>query len=249
MSDNLIELLKGTTPTSIRVVQLGQLNAYCWQLAGVPLGDGKYWMYQDRNAWIKLIEDGIEIEIQKFSNSHDQVQIFDNPKHLYLTTDGYEPGPGGLVGFACTMKAAITNGNLEDYRDGFCAFNALDFGSGMVFDIVSNGHKIWAIYERLLIPGLTSSEQAFTNVIPIDRLTSAEETLHCAIIYDRNNDIAEYYIAGEMIGRAENIPVKVDKLQTGFGIITLHPIENGKSVSCRGQGGRGVWGGFEVFSK
>lgn len=249
MDNSLIKRLDGVAPRSIPLSKKGQLNDSDWQLAGVPLGDGNFWMYQDRKARIRLGNDEIEINIPRFSAHHDQVQIFDNPKQLYLTKSGYEPGPAGLLGFSCRMKAEISNGDLSDYRDGFCAFNVLDFASAMVFDIVSNGRKIWAIYERLFIPGLTTPEQAFTNVVPVKRETSPDEFLQCMVIYDGIKDRAEYYVDGQLVYSAENVPVKIEKLQTGFGIITLHPIENGKSVSCKGQGGRGNWGGFAFFRK
>ena len=245
----MINRFDGVKPTPIPLVSAGKFNDGEWQLAGVPLGDGNFWMYEDRNARIMTGNDNIGIDIPRFSHSHDQVQIFDNPKQLYLTKSGYELGQGGLLGFSCRMNGAIVNGDLSDYRDGFCAFNVLDFASAMVFDIVSNGRKNWAIYERLLIPGLTTESDAFTHLIPLERATSPDQFLECTVIYDRNIDRAEYYIDDKLVYRADDVPVKIDRLQTGFGIITLHPIENGKSVSCRGQGARGTWGGFAVWRR
>ena len=247
MENNLINRIISSSPESLPLVKAGLLDDHNWQLAGVPLGNGNFWMYQDRNARVSLVDDVVEIDIQRFSNSHDEVQIFDNPKQLYLTKSGYEPGSDGVIAFSCMMKAKIINGDSQDYRDGFCAFNVLDFSSAMVFDIVSNGSKIWAIYERLLIPGLTSPDQAFTHLISINRCTSTEEFLQCLIVYDRNNDRTDYYIDNKLIYCAEHVPLKIDRLQAGFGLITLHPIQNGKSRSCRGQGGRGVWSGFNIY--
>src|SRR3989304_3120329 len=119
----MIYRFDGIKPTSIPLVSSGKLNDREWQLAGVPLGDGTFWMYEDRNARIMTGKDEIEIDIPQFSHFHDQVQIFDNPKQLYLTKSGFEAGTGGLLGFSCRMKAAVQNGNPKDYRDGFCAFN------------------------------------------------------------------------------------------------------------------------------
>jgi hypothetical protein len=198
MNDNLLELLKGKTRKPIPLANGGKLNGNEWQLAGVPLGDGNFWMYQDRNAAIEFADDAIEIHIPRFSAHHDQVQIFDNPKQLYLTKSGYEPGPDGILAFSCGMKASIIKGDSGNYHDGFCAFNVLDFESAIVFDIVSNGRKTWAIYERLLIPGVTTPQEAFTEVIPINRETSPDENLECAVVYDRNNDRAEYSIVSTM---------------------------------------------------
>jgi hypothetical protein len=226
----------------------GELNTEFWQLAGVPLGDGNFWMYQDRNARIQLSENGMSIDIPYFSAANNEVQIFDNPKQLYLTKREFQPGPNAIIGFSCRMHTKLLNGNANDFRDGFGAFNVLDFRTGMVFDIVTNGVKAWVIYERLYIPGLTTAEEAFTSVIPIDRYVISGKPMNCSVIYNRNADSTEYYIDGILVHRAEKIPVKVDNLQTGFGIITLHPIENGRSVSCRGQGATGAWSDFKYYT-
>lgn len=240
--------LQALEKTSLPLARDGALNAELWQLAGVPLGDGNFWIYQDRNAKIRLDGDGMEIDIKKFSSSHDVIQIFDNPKQLYLTKQEYRPGNHGIVGFSCRMRTELLNGNPKDYRDGFGAFNVLDFRTGMVFDIVTNGTKVWVIYERLFIPGVTSEKEAFTNVIALDRIKLSGDHLNCSVIYNRNADSTEYYIDGILAHRAEEIPVKVDYLQTGFGLITLHPIVDGKSVSCKGQGARGLWCDFAYYS-
>jgi hypothetical protein len=233
--------------SAINLVSNDQLDSENWQVAGVPVGDGKFWMYQDDNAITKAIGEDFEIEIPRFSRSHNSIQIFDNPKQLYLTKKSYEPGPRRIIGFSCAMKAQVINADLNDYRDGFCAFNVLDFSSGMVFDIVSNGRKIWAVYERLLMPGLTTDKQAFTRFVLIDHPTKLDENLNCSIIYDQNADRAEYYLDDKLIFVADNIPVKIKSLQSGFGIITFHPIHNGQSVSCKGQGALGRWGKFAFY--
>jgi len=146
------------------------------------------------------------------------------------------------------MKAKLHNGNFDDYRDGFGAFNVLDFGTGMVFDIITNGTNSWVIYEKLFIPGVTAPEESFTKVIPINYQIPADEALKCLLIYDSTDDKAEYYIGDQLVYKAQEIPAKIKSLQTGFGIITLHPIENGKSVSCKGQGMDGTWSDFKYYA-
>jgi hypothetical protein len=240
--------LQALAKAALPLAHNGDLNTEVWQLAGIPLGDGNFWIYQDKNARVFFNNDSIDIDILKFSLSHDAVQIFDNPKQLYLSKQEYKPGHHGIIGFSCRMQTELLNGNPRDYRDGFGAFNVLDFRTGMVFDIVANGSNLWVIYERLFIPGVTVAEQAFTNVIPIETKHRAGEFLDCSVIYNRGADSTEYYVNGVLVHRAEKIPVKVDYLQTGFGIITLHPIEDGKSVSCKGQGAKGSWSDFAYYS-
>jgi len=234
--------------TSIPLINGNAINDEAWTIAGVPLGDGNFWMYEDPNAVVNVSDDVLRISIPEFSKSNDQVQIFDNPKQLYLTKNQYKPGETGKICFCCDMKSVISGGNPDDYRDGFGSFNVLDFATGMVFDIITNGPKTWVIYERLFMPGATTEKESFTKVIEISDFPNNGEFLNCKIIYNKQDDTAEYYCNDKMVYRAENIPVKVESLLTGFGFITLHPIENGKSVSCRGQGGEGAWSNFKYLT-
>jgi hypothetical protein len=246
MALDIREFLIKSDEEKIEIANGDKLNDKAWQVAGIPLGDGNYFMYEDKAAKIEISANQIEVGIPRFTHYHDQVQIFDNPKQLYLSKNGFAPGKDGLLGFSCKMKANITGGNPEDFRDGFCAFNVLDFSTGMVFDIVSNGKQIWAIYERLLIPGVTDESQAFTKVINIDYATGPNNSIECLILYNQEANQTNFYIGDRLIYEANNIPVAIEKLFVGFGLITLHPIENGKSVSCRGQGGIGTWSDFTV---
>lgn len=240
--------IQGKEYSNLPLVKSDNFNEDRWTLAGVPLGGGNFWMYRDRNAEITYHGEMMNVDIGKFSLSHNQVQIFDNPKHLYLTKESYKPGESGKLAFSCRMRSRIHNGDNDDYRDGFGSFNVLDFNSGMVFDIISNGEKLWVIYERLLIPGHIGEADAFTEVVPVNRPTHPDELLHCAVAYDRESRIAKYYIDFDLVYESPQIPVDIEMLQSGFGFITLHPITDGKSRSCREQGGSGLWGDFKVYS-
>lgn len=215
-----------------------------WQVAAVPLGQDEFWFYRDDNATVSCGENRCTIDIPMFTKQHSQVQIFDNPKHLFLATRAWETGNGPLS-FSTTMSAAV-DGHPNDYRDGFASFNVLDFASAMVFDIVSNGSHLWAIYERLLMPGVTTEEEAFTEVVDLGVDTSPEHIHELKITYSAAANSVAYSVDGKEPLVRDNIPVPISQLTTGFGLITLHPIQDGESVSCQGQGGIGSWGAFSV---
>ncbi len=239
--------LQGMNSEPLQLADGKGLNSALWQVAGIPLGNDRFWLYDDKNAVLAIENDGVTIDIPRFSLSHDQVQIFDNPKYLILTKSSFSPNERGVIAFSCRMKAKISGGDPQDHRDGFAAFNVLDFNSAMVFDIISNGYRLWVIYERLLVPGMTTPEQAFTEVIPIERPLRPDAELDCTIIYDRRRNSAKYYIDGTLVHAVDDVPVAIEELQTGFGLITLQPIAGGKSTSCRGQGGRGHWREFKIW--
>src|SRR2546430_10149020 len=65
------------------------------------------------------------------------------------------------------MGAETYRGNADDLRDGFAGFNLMDFSTGMIFDFISTGQKIGAMYERLLIRSEehTSELQSQSNLV------------------------------------------------------------------------------------
>src|SRR6478736_4487161 len=56
----------------------------------------------------------------------------------------------------------------------------MDFSTGMIFDFITTGKKIGAIYERLMIPGVTDEKTAFTYVIeaPFSGVRTRPEMMH-----------------------------------------------------------------------
>lgn len=223
-----------------------ELDQERWNTGTVPLGDGEFWYYRDENAGVECGGGHCKISIPRFSLSHDEVQILDNPKHLYLATEGWNTSYG--VSIFRTRLAGHVTGDPNDYRDGFASFNVLDFATGMVFDIVTNGRHVWAIYERLLIPGVTTPEQAFTEAIDLNVDTEPLREHVVQVVYDRAAGRVHYAVDGrERLVKAD-LPVVVQQLTTGFGLITLQPITDGKSTSCKGQGGQCQVGPIYVSS-
>jgi hypothetical protein len=215
-----------------------------WQVARAPLDGGNFWTFADANAVISCRAKRCMIDIPRFSLRNDYVQIFDNPKLLYLSTHVWPTAMGPLT-FRTTMTANVS-GNPDDYRDGFVSLNVLDFATGMLFDVASNGHHLWAVYERLLIPGAITEEQAFTEVIDLGVDTAPDREHEVGIVFDGAAGKVEYLVDGKLCLTREGVPVLPQTLMAGFGIVTLHPIQNGESVSCRGQGAKGSWGSYEV---
>ena len=119
----------------------------------------------------------------------------------------------------------------------------------MIFDFVSTGRKIGAIYERLLIPGLTDEKTAFTYVIesPFSGVrTEPCKMHHYSVRLDAAKRRAEWgHVDARPFFKAEGIPVALGEITLGFGLFTLKPIDPSKgSVSVHGQGGTGIWKNF-----
>ena len=53
-----------------------------WSPLSFPAGDGGTWTWAEPDARVRAHGGRLEIRVERFTRSHDVVQIFDNPKHL-----------------------------------------------------------------------------------------------------------------------------------------------------------------------
>jgi hypothetical protein len=143
----------------------GRVDASKWKILSFPMGNGETWAWEEPRARFEARNGGLAVTVDAFTRKHDHVHMFDDPKQLYGSTRTLPVSGDGETVFEVEMGAETYRSNADDIRDGFAGFNVMDFSTGMIFDFVSTGKKIGAIYERLLIPGLTDEKTAFTYLI------------------------------------------------------------------------------------
>ncbi len=221
-----------------------------WTIARLPLGDGRFWDYHDPHTVIKTGHGASEITVNPFSRKHDSIQIADNPKTLYASSKPIDIGPDDILSVSADVAARAHNNDPNDIWDAFITFNLFDFESGVVLDFLLNGDLIYALYERLYIPGLTDEKTAFTREANLPVTTEPGKIHNCIINYDRKFDTALWIIDGQPVYRVPNIPVKVNRFHLGMGLMTLKPILAAfpyyfpKSTALHGQGISGVWANY-----
>lgn len=218
-----------------------------WQFLQVPLDDTQTWTYAEPDAKTDVGGGAVSVRVDEFTRSHPQVQILDNPKHLLVSTEEFDLTTGPRT-FSADMTAENIGVSGEDYRDGFAAFNVLDMATADVFDLIVTGRHAYAIHERLFVPGVIDPADAFTHVVhaPLVGPRIDPATTHR---YAVTIDPARHTVTW----RIDDIPVYTahpatlpTAVRIGFGIITLHPITEGRSNSVRGQGLHGRWSTFDI---
>jgi hypothetical protein len=203
------------------------------------------WTWRDNNLMTQTGQGRCRLNIPVFSASHDSVGIFDNPKVLYCTTKLWDT-TSGVKGFRTSLGGSF-NGDTSDYKDGFAGFHVLDFATGTVMDIVSNGKRLWAIFERLPIPGLESPVEPFIDFYDLGVETEPYREHDVEIRYDADRARAQWIVDGE-VKLEKDVPMRPQSVFISRGVLTLHPQVDGQSVSNKGQGGEAVFGPIEVAS-
>ncbi len=173
------------------------INPDKWVTAKLPLGGGKVWEYFDPNTAIRTGDGRCEITVNPFSRSHDSIQIADNPKTLFACREPLDLAGAQVLTLSADVGAESHGTNVHDIWDGFVTLNLFDFESGIVLDFLLNGRRVYALYERLFMPGLTDEDTAFTREANLTVHSRPRQMHRCAFVYDRSRDTAEWRLDGE----------------------------------------------------
>lgn len=211
---------------------------------GQMVQDGQViWTWRDQNLRATVGDGLCRLDIPVFTAQHDSVGIFDNPKALFCTTKLWDT-TGPPMSFR-TQIGGSYNGDTSDYRDGFSGFHVLDFNTGTVMDVVTNGRKFWAIFERLPIPGLDSPVEPFIDFYDLGVETEPGRLHSAEVWYDPGAATGRWLVDGQ-VKLEKQVPMRPQSVFLSLGVLTLWPQVDGKSVSCKGQGGTGLFGPVEV---
>ena len=226
----------------------GSVDPAKWKILSFPMGNGENWTWAEPKARLESRVGGLALTVDPFTRRHDTVHMFDDPKHLYGSTRNLPVSPKGTTVFEVDMACETHRSNADDLRDAFAGFILMDFSTGMIFDFVSTGRKIGAIYERLLIPGLTDEKTAFTYLVesPFAGIrTEPGRMHHYQVRIDASGKRAEWFVDGKSFFKSGGVPVEPKEIMLGFGLFTLKPVDPARgSTSVHGQGATGIWKNF-----
>ncbi|MFL6268938.1 MAG: DUF6081 family protein, partial [Actinomycetes bacterium] len=131
-------------------------------------------------------------------------------------------------------------GEPADYRRGMAAFHVFDLDvSQRVFAACGTSTRVFALHEQLGLGGGGAGEP-FYHVVEspyedfdddFTRLRSSEITL------DRSGSTAAWRVDGHMVYQTHGTFI-LERVRIGFGIWTMLPIRDGRSVDGQGMNAR-----------
>ncbi len=228
-----------------------------WEYGGFALPDGTFWRYREPDAAVIVEGERLRVRVMKLTRANDQVQILDNAKNMFFSTQKFVPPDDGEISFEWEMSARCTGTKPGDLYDGFVSVNLLDFSTGMALDFFACNDKIASVYARLPFPGVPApAEQenadkpkyfCHFHELPIE--TAPGQTHRYRISYHRGKDELNFYVDGQPVTHYSDVPSKINWLIAALGLMTEKTIEQGKSVSVHGQGLTGEWGPFTITTR
>lgn len=210
-----------------------------WEFLQFPQVDGSSRICAEPNAVTDLSKGGLRVHVERFEAGHP-VQIMDNVKQLLLSTANFRLPTAGVVEFSGQIAAKSINATARDYRDGFVSLVVVDMSSGSVFDVCATSDSVFAIHERLPVPGVDRPyvyvvEQPLAGVV-----VSPYKVYSCKVLIDTGTRTVRYEVDGTTIFETIT-PELPETVKLGLGMFTLHPVNGESSGSLRGQGLSGLW--------
>jgi Family of unknown function (DUF6081) len=217
-----------------------RLDAARWSPARLPLPTGGEHIALDPNAELAVGEGEVRVTIPRFSLAH-------SAKYLIFSTRRFELPRDRPARFAADMAVENIGGAPADYRRGMASFAVFDLDvSKRVFAVDGTSTRVFAMHEQVGVFGGGAGEP-FYHVVEspyedfdddFTRLRASEITL------DRSSSTAAWRVDGHKLYEAHTlIP---ERAQIGFGIWTMLPDRDGRSISLDGQGLSARWRRFRV---
>jgi Family of unknown function (DUF6081) len=211
-----------------------------WIPLRLPLPTGGEHIPLDPNAELAVSEGEVRVTIPRFSIGH-------SAKYLIVSKRLFELPPDRPATFAVDLAVENIGGDPADFRRGMAAFHVFDpVVSKRVFAVVGTSTRVFAMHEQVA-PADGGADELFYHVIEspyedfdddFTRLRAGEITL------DRSGSTATWRVDGHKVYEAHTfIP---ERVLIGFGIWTMLPDRDGRSVSLDGQGVAARWRRFRV---
>ena len=224
----------------------GRVEGASWVPGSFPMPDGSAWVYQEPEAVVVIQNGELIVNAAPFTRGHDQVQFFDNAKHMYWSTQPLAPPARGALTVAWEQAATIHGGRPGDLYDAFVSFHLLDLARGVALNFFVGNDALATVHAHLPFPGATAPERAagpkyFCWFDERRDCTSAGEWHTYEIRVDAAAGTVTWTMDGEALKHAEQTG-PLGPFTLAMGLMTEKDIVPGKgSVSCHGQGAQGRW--------
>ena len=225
-----------------------------WVPASFPTPGGGAWVYQEPAAVVAVQNGALTVAALPYTRSHDQVQFFDNAKHMYFSRRSFAAPAGGRITLEWELAARIVGAKPGDLYDGFVSFHLMDLARGVALNFFVGSDQLATVYAQLPFPGTTAPERPsgpryFAWFEEHAGKLQPGEFHRYAISYDRAAQTLSWRFEGDVLKHEEGVG-ELGPFTLALGLMTEKDIAPGKgSVSCHGQGAIGKWRAIRVRSE
>lgn len=208
--------------------------------------DGERHQYRDRNAQVQTGDGRLELTVNPFTRFHDTDPRQNNAKQMYQSVRRFSVPAAGVLTFEVGMGVRTYGQIPRDLLDAYGTVNLFDLQTGVVLNAAATDDTVYAVVERLAIPGVSEPHEHYVHrvVLPVPTEPGLEHRY--AITYRAQTSQAEFYVDGQLAYWAR-LPVPVEGFHAGMGLFSARDLTRySRAEREHGQGATGRWGPWQI---
>ncbi|WP_405792407.1 DUF6081 family protein [Streptomyces sp. NBC_01506] len=223
-----------------------ELDTARWRIMATKGADGESHRYQDRNALVRTGDGRLELTVDPFTRFHDTDPRRNNAKQMYRSVRHFAVPAAGQLTFEVDMAVRTYRQIPYDLLDAFGTVNLFDLETGVVLNAAATNDTVYAVVERLVIPGVTHPHEHYIHRAVMDVATEPGRTHRYAITYRAETSEARWYVDGQLAYWAR-LPVPVTGFDAGMALFSARDLSRyARREREHGQGARGRWGPWRI---
>jgi hypothetical protein len=217
-----------------------------WRIMAITGADGEQHRYEDRNARVRTGDGRLELTVNPFTRFHDTDPRQNNAKQMYRSVRRFAVPPAGGLTFEVGMGVRTYGQIPFDLLDAFGTVNLFDLETGVVLNAAATADTVYAVVERLVLPGVTRPHEHYIHRVVLDVPTEPGRTHDYAVSYRAETCEVEFRVDGRLVYWTR-LPVPVTGFTAGMALFSARdPARYPRAQREHGQGATGWWGPWRV---
>ncbi|SHN26461.1 DUF6081 family protein [Actinacidiphila paucisporea] len=226
----------------------GELDPARWGIMSVTGADGVRHQYRDRNAQVRTGDGRLELTVNPFTRFHDTDPRQNNAKQMYRSVRRFLVPAAGVLSFEVEMGVRTYGQIPHDLLDAYGTVNLFDLQTGVVLNAAATDDTVYAVVERLAIPGVTQRHEHYVHRVVLPVPTEPGREHRYAITYRAQTSQVEFQVDGQLVYWAW-LPVPVVGFHAGMGLFSARDLTRyQRGDREHGQGATGRWGPWKIRS-
>ena len=150
-----------------------RLDPARWTVMSVTGADGERHRYRDRNARVRTGDGRLELTVNPFTRFHDTDPRQNNAKQMYRSVRRFAVPAAGRLTFEVAMGVRTYGQVPYDLLDAYGTVNVFDMETGVVLNAAATNDTVYAVIERLALPGVTQPHERYIHRVVLEVPTEA----------------------------------------------------------------------------
>ena len=224
----------------------GELDPARWTIMSIAGADGRTYRYADRNARVLTGDGRLELTVDPFTRFHETDPRQNNAKQMYRSVRQFAVPAADRLTFEVDMAVRTYRQIPFDLLDAYGTVNLFDLETGVVLNAAATNDTVYAVVERLVLPGVTRPDEYYIHRVVLDTPTEPGQAHGYAVTYRAETSEVELRVDGRLLYWTR-LPVRVRSFTAGMALFSARdPARYQRAQREHGQGATAWWGPWRI---